>query len=111
VEITGSEATLAVPDPNRFDGEIKIRRAGAEDWESLVTTEASAERGSGVLEMARAIREDRPHRATGALAFHVVDVMASITESIDTGAFVDVTSTVEVPAVLPDDWDVHAATL
>jgi predicted dehydrogenase len=111
VEITGSEATLAVPDPNRFDGEIKIRRTGAEDWESLVTTEASAERGSGVLEMARAIREDRPHRATGALAFHVVDVMASITESIDTGAFVDVTSTVEVPAVLPDDWDVHAATL
>jgi len=61
--------------------------------------------------MARAIREDRPHRATGALAFHVVDVMASITESIDTGAFVDVTSTVEAPAVLPDDWDVHAATL
>src|SRR5689334_22067042 len=111
VEITGSDATLAVPDPNRFDGEIKIRRRDADDWETLVTTEASAERGSVVLEMARAIREDRPPRATGALAFHVVDVMASITESIETGAFVDVTSTVEVPAVLPDDWDVHAATL
>jgi hypothetical protein len=61
--------------------------------------------------MARAIREDRPHRATGALAFHVDDVMASITESIDTGSFVDVTSTVEVPPVLPDDWDVQAATI
>ena len=47
----------------------------------------------------------------GALAFHIVDVMASITESIDTGAFVDVTSTVEVAAILPDDWDVYAATL
>lgn len=111
VEITGSEATLAVPDPNRFDGEIKIRRRGAEDWETIANTEASAERGTGVLDMARAIRENRPHRATGALAFHIVDVMASITDSIDTGAFVDVTSTVEVAAILPDDWDVHAATL
>ncbi|TDD28118.1 Gfo/Idh/MocA family oxidoreductase [Kribbella turkmenica] len=111
VEITGSEATLAVPDPNRFDGEIKIRRRGAENWETLANTEASAERGTGVLDMARAIRENRPHRATGALAFHIVDVMASITESIDTGAFVDVDSTVEVAAILPDDWDVSAATL
>jgi predicted dehydrogenase len=111
VEITGSEATLAVPDPNAFAGEIKIRRRGAADWETLATTTATAERGTGVLDMARAIRENRPHRATGALAFHIVDVMASITQSIDTGAFVDVTSTVEVAAILPDDWDVHAATL
>jgi len=111
VEVTGSEATLAVPDPNAFDGEIKIRRRGADDWETVAKTKATAERGTGVLDMARAIREDRPHRATGALAFHVVDVMASITESIDTGAFVDVDSTVEVTAILPDDWDVHAATL
>jgi predicted dehydrogenase len=111
VEITGADATLALPDPNRFDGDIRIRRLGGEDWETVASTEASAERGTGVLDMARAIREGRPHRATGALAFHVVDVMASITESIDTGAFVDVTSTVEVPAVLPADWDVHAATV
>ncbi|WP_433163017.1 Gfo/Idh/MocA family protein [Kribbella sp. CA-247076] len=111
VEITGSEATLAVPDPNRFDGEIKLRRRDADDWETVATTEATAERGTGVLDMARAIRENRPHRATGALAFHIVDVMASITESIDTGAFVDVDSTVEVAAILPDGWDVNASTL
>lgn len=111
VEITGLEGTIALPDPNTFAGEIKIRRRDGEDWETIAETTATAERGTGVLDLARAIREDRPHRATGALAFHVVDVMASITESIDTGAFVDVTSTVEIPAVLPDDWDAHAATL
>ncbi len=111
VEITGSDATLAIPDPNGFDGEIKIRRRGADEWETIAETKAAAQRGTGVLEMARAIRGDRPHRATGALAFHIVDVMASITESIDTGGFVDVTSTVEVAAILPDDWDVQAATL
>ncbi|MEU4190558.1 Gfo/Idh/MocA family oxidoreductase [Kribbella sp. NPDC026611] len=111
VEITGSDATLAVPDPNGFDGAIKIHRRDADDWETIADTKAVAQRGTGVLEMARAIRSDRPHRATGALAFHIVDVMGSITQSIDTGAFVDVKSTVEVAPILPDDWDVTAATL
>jgi predicted dehydrogenase len=111
VEITGTDATLAVPDPNGFDGAIRIRRRGAEDWETIAETKAVAQRGTGVLEMARAIRADRPHRASGALAFHIVDVMESITQSIDTGAFVDVQSTVEVAPILPDDWDVTAATL
>ena len=27
VEITGTEATLAVPDPNQFDGDLRVRRA------------------------------------------------------------------------------------
>lgn len=111
VELTGSEATLAFPDPNRFDGEVKLYRRGADEWETVATVEATAERGTGVLDMARAIRTDQPHRATGALAFHVVDVMASIADSIESGTFVEVTSTVEVPTALPDDWDVHASTL
>ena len=72
---------------------------------------AAAERGIGVLDLARAIRAGRPHRATGDLAHHVVDVMAAVSESVETGAFVDVTSTVDVPAVLPDDWDPSASTV
>src|SRR4029079_18383243 len=101
---------LAVPDPNGFDGAIKIRRRGAEDWETIAETKAVAQRGTGGLEMSRACRAARPHRATGALAFHIVDVMASITDSIDAGAFVDVASTVEVAPILPDDWDATVAT-
>ena len=108
--IPGTERIVPI-DTTGFDGAIKIRRRGAEDWETIAETKAVAQRGTGVLEMARAIRADRPHRATGALAFHIVDVMASITDSIDTGAFVDVASTVEVAPILPDDWDVTAATL
>jgi predicted dehydrogenase len=111
LEVSGSEGTLIVPDPNGFDGEIHVQRRGAKAPELLETTVATAGRGTGVLEMARAIRAGRPHRATGALAFHIVDVMASVTDSIDTGAFVEVQSTVEVAPILPDDWDVTAATL
>jgi predicted dehydrogenase len=111
VELTGSEATLALPDPNRFDGEVRIFRRGADDWETVASTTATAGRGTGVLDLARALRSGGPHRATGELAFHVVDVMTSVAESIASGTFVDVTSTAEVPPVLPDDWDVHATTL
>ena len=111
VEVTGTEATIAFPDPNRFDGDIRICAMGADDWITVPSVGSTASRGAGVLEMARAIREDRPHRAQGALAYHVLDAMVSIAESVDTGNFVAVeSSTTPVPA-LPEDWDPTAATL
>ncbi|MEW1960074.1 Gfo/Idh/MocA family oxidoreductase [Kineococcus sp. NPDC059986] len=105
VEITGTEATLALPDPNTFDGDVRIRRAGGEDWETIASTTALSTRGTGVLEMARAVRAGRPHRVQGALAHHVVDAMVSIAESAQSGAFVPVTSTVTPAELLPADWD------
>ena len=68
-------------------------------------------RGTGVLEMARAIRADRPHRASGELAYHVLDTMISIEEAITTSSFVPVQSTFERQPTLPEDWDPFAATL
>ena len=46
VEITGTEATLAVPDPNRFDGDLRVRRAGDDDWTVIPAAGAAAGRGS-----------------------------------------------------------------
>jgi predicted dehydrogenase len=111
VEITGTEATIAFPDPNRFDGEVRICATGSDDWTTVPSVGSTASRGAGVLEMARAIREGRPHRAQGELAFHVLDTMASIAESIDTRAFVDVESSAAPVPALPEDWDPTAATL
>jgi predicted dehydrogenase len=111
LEVTGREATMILPDPNDFDGEVQIRRRGAKESETVARTTARATRGTGVLEMARAIRAGRPHRADGDLAYHVLDVMVAIGESAASGEFVDIASTVAVPPVLPDDWDPLAATL
>jgi hypothetical protein len=61
--------------------------------------------------MARAIRADRPHRADGALAYHVLDVMVAIGEAAESGTFVPIESTVTVPELLPADWDPLAATV
>jgi hypothetical protein len=53
----------------------------------------------------------RQHRATGTLAYHVVDTLVSIAESAETGTFVGVDSSAVVSPALPEDWDPMAATL
>jgi predicted dehydrogenase len=111
LEVNGTEATLLLPDPNYFDGKISIRRRGGDDWETVASTTAKSFRGTGVLDMARAIREGRPHRAQGALAYHVLDTMIAISESVESRAFVDVASSVDKPPLLPDDWDPMARTV
>ena len=65
VEITGTEATISLPDPNYFDGDIRLWRAGDEDWTTIPATGPANGRGMGVLDMARSIRAGVPHRATG----------------------------------------------
>jgi predicted dehydrogenase len=111
LEITGTEATLLVPDPNNFAGDLKVRKPRADDWEVIGTTTEQSSRGTGALDLARAIREDRPHRAQGALAYHVLDIMTSMAESGEQGEFVKVESTVEPAALLPEDWDPKAKTV
>lgn len=114
VEITGTDGLLALPDPNRFDGDLRVWRDGASDAadaEIHPATGSTFSRGAGVVELARAIRAGRPERASGALAYHVLDVMVSIAESAERGEPVTVASTVTPAPVLPEDWDPAAATL
>jgi predicted dehydrogenase len=108
VEIAGSDGLVVSPDPNMFGGTVEVR-TGGETRE--VPTEFDFLRGVGVLELARAIRAGVPERASGALAFHVLDIMVSISQSIDEGRPVAVESTVERSPALPADWDPSAATL
>lgn len=110
VEITGIEGTIAFPDPNIFDGDVRICAKSSDEWTTVPAVGSAASRGTGVLEMARAIREGRPHRAQGELAYHVVDTMVSISESIELGSLVDVQSKVAAVPVLPEDWDPTEAT-
>ena len=64
-----------------------------------------------MLDLARSLRAGLPHRATGELALHVLDIMESIARSAESGAFEPVSSTFTVPATLPAGWDPAAATL
>jgi predicted dehydrogenase len=109
VEITGSEATLAVPDPNRFDGDLRIRRAGEQDWTAVPPVGATAGRGIGVVDMVRAIRRGEPHRASGEIALHVLEMMTAVERSAVTARFESIESGFDVPEVLAAEWDPYVS--
>lgn len=113
LELTGSTGTIALPDPNVFDGPSLIAQRGDGDWTEREASGAVTGRGLGVLEMARAIRANRPHRLTGQLADHVLDIMISLDEAAGAadGQSVELRSTVSAPAPLDADFDPLAATL
>ncbi len=103
IEIYGTEGSLSVPDPNTFGGPIRIRRAGAKDWADVPLTFGYAENGRavGLADMAQALRTGRPHRASGDLAFHVLDVMESIHDASREERYVHLEAALDRPAPLP----------
>ena len=101
IEIYGTEGSLSVPDPNSFGGPVLVARPF--EWKEVPLTHGYTEnfRSIGVADMAQAIQNNRPHRASGELAFHVLDIMQSLHESSDQGKILDLISTCERPAMLP----------
>jgi predicted dehydrogenase len=110
VEVNGSEGTISLPDPNMFDGQNKMLK-GMIDVTEVPLTGKTYGRGTGVLEMAQAIREGRPVRIPGEIAFHVLDIMLSINAAIETKSWVEVNSSLPEVKPLPADWDPMVATL
>ena len=101
LEVYGSEGSLSIPDPNHFAGVVKLAKPG-KDWEEVALTHRTdLLRGSGLADLAKGIATGRPHRASGELAFHVLDVMAAFEEASTTGRHIKIKSTCERPAALP----------
>ena len=103
IEVYGAEGTLSVPDPNTFGGPVRILRAGAVEWSEVPLTHGYSEnsRGLGLADMAAAIRADRPHRASGELAYHVLDCMQAFLDASDEDRHIELASTCARPAPLP----------
>ncbi|MEP6481362.1 MAG: Gfo/Idh/MocA family oxidoreductase [Rhodoglobus sp.] len=110
IEIEGTGGAVVFPDPNMFEGELVLHRAGIEP-EAITATGVTSSRGTGVVELAQAIRADRPEAASGELGYHVLDVMVAIADAAASGTWVDVASTVVPNAPLPEHWDPRTATL
>ena len=109
-EISGAEGTLEVP-VSGFDGPTRIYANGADDWTSSAPTGVARVRGAGVVEMARAIRAGDKPRASGRLAYHVLDAMLAVEDSIESGAPVVLDSSADPITALPADWDPTAKTM
>lgn len=116
----GTEGTLHIPDPNFFDGEIRMTKraepAALPDWDhplgppnrELNNGKSVADyRASGLADMALAIAEGRPHRCNDELALHVVEVMTAILQSGEEGRFVPMTTTCARPEALDPKAAAH----
>ncbi len=104
IEVYGSAGTLLCPDPNIFGGTVHLWRSETRTWEEapLVAGRAEQSRGLGVADMAAAMRDGRPHRANGQMAYHVLDAMHAVLDAARTGQHITLQSTCERPERLKD---------
>jgi len=105
IEIYGSEGSLSVPNPNNFGDPVQILTRAKGEWEDVPYSRPFSEnsRGLGVADMAASITAGEPHRASGALALHVLEALHAFTWSSDSGRRFDLTTTCDRPAPLPVD--------
>jgi predicted dehydrogenase len=105
MEIYGSEGTLRLPDPNFFGGAVELWHREARAWRSmpLINNLTANLRGLGVVDMARALREGRGHRANGELAYHVLEIMHAAHDASREERHIKLASTCERPAPGPTD--------
>lgn len=86
LEILGTEGMLVTNDPNAYSGTVTLRAGRkSESREVPLPEDSSASggfpawgRGLGVAELAQAIRENQPPRASGDLMYHVLDIMHAV---------------------------------
>lgn len=102
IEIYGSEGTLRVPDPNTFGGPVYVKRGRAEAWSEIPLLKPYPEnsRGLGVADMADAIAAGKPHRASGELAGHVLEVMHGFHDASASGIYYQVTGSCARPEAM-----------
>lgn len=115
IEIYGTEGTLLGVDPNFFghtprlcgpDGEwrdvdIAAHPFGTPNRPMRNGTMQADYRMIGLVDMAMAIGQQRPHRASGELALHVLEVLEALIDSSASGCFATLTTRCERPEPVP----------
>ena len=114
MELYGSKASLYVPDPNFFGGDVVL--AGQADAPSALQSrnhpfgqpnmqdgqgaDRANYRCAGLADMANAIATDRQHRCSLELATHVVEIMTAILQSAEDRTWIEMTTQCNRPAPL-----------
>jgi predicted dehydrogenase len=102
IEIHGTDGSLSLGDPNTFDGHVRSHAVGAAAWEPVPHVfDGTLGRGIGLNDMIEAIRDERPHRASGAFAYHVLEVLLATEVAASTHRTVTIESRTPRPEPLP----------
>jgi len=101
ITIHGTEGSIDAGDPNSFEKAPKVCMGGESDWSEVPLTHGGNQRMFGVLEMADAIRNNRPHRANGELALHVLEIFDAFVKASESGQRVEIKTQPPRPEALP----------
>ena len=104
MEIHGDDGRLFLGDFQAFSAPVEYARFG-EDYEAVPYLREpydGIEFARGIEDLADAILNSRPHRASAKHAAHVVEVIESINRSIETGEVIEIASDFTPPP--PMDW-------
>jgi predicted dehydrogenase len=104
IEFHGDLGSLHLDSWQNFNGLVEFAEY-RQDWTPVPYVREpyqGTEWGRAVAELADAIHEGRPQRATGAQAAHVVEILEAISTSITRGGPVDIHSDFAPP--LPMEW-------
>ncbi len=103
-EVYGSKGTLSLRAPNDFAGPVRVRGANDETWRELPLVnpydDLPRDWGLALADFVQGVRENRPHRASGELAYHVLETLQAFFTAAETGRRVVLESTCERPAPL-----------
>ncbi|MCI2422744.1 Gfo/Idh/MocA family oxidoreductase [Saccharopolyspora sp. K220] len=103
IEVHGIRGSVSVPDPNRFEGAVRLRRDGDAEWQEIAPSAGFRDggRGCGISDLAQSLREGRPHRASAELAVHFLAVVDALERAAREGTVVDVENRCTRPDPLP----------
>jgi predicted dehydrogenase len=105
VDFHGDKGSLWLGHFSEFDAPVEFSEFGAGKAYAPVPlvrpSTVHIDWARGVEDLALAMAEDRPHRATGEQAAHVVDVFMAAAESLRTGNAVELASSFPPPAPMP----------
>ncbi len=101
IEIHGEHGSLAVPDPNHFDGDVQLFPLGGTEWQTLPVSAGytGSGRGFGIADLAATPQGQEP-RAGGTLAFHALEIMGGVLKSAQSGQSVPIASSADRPAAV-----------
>ena len=116
IELHGTKGSLRLPDPDTFGGVVALSDHGGA-WDETDTStlpygavnwpvdapDRANYRMLGLADLARAVIEGRPPRASGELALHVLEVMEAILRAGETGTAQVIPGMIAQPKELRED--------